>query len=96
MNTYDKIDLEQLSKCVYDTYNVCALMGCLTRAIHDKNGDSIETDEEKFLWQLSGAIGVAENILNNASSTFFEVIEIIDRENRQSSVVKGQGEADTP
>lgn len=27
---------------------------------------------------------------------FFELLEIIDREERQHSVVKGQGEADTP
>lgn len=39
---------------------------------------------------------MAEEVLDNAAITFFELLEIIDREERQHSVVKGQGEADTP
>ncbi len=93
--TYD-IDIEKLTKSAYDTHNACALMGCLVNAIWYKNGDSIATDEEKFLWQLKGAIEMAEEVLDNAAITFFELLEIIDREERQHSVVKGQGEADTP
>lgn len=93
--TYD-IDIEKLTKSAYDTYNVCALMGCLVNAIWYKNDGSIATDEDKFLWQLKGSIEIAEGVLDNASTTFFELLEIIDCEERQHSVVKGQGEADTP
>lgn len=94
MNTYDKIDLKQLEKAAYDAYNVRALMGCLTRSIHDKIGDSLETEEEKFYWQLKGAIQIAYDILDDTTTTFFEVLEIVDREIRQSSVVKGQAKRD--
>lgn len=37
--TYD-IDIEKLTKSAYDTYNVCALMGCLVNAIWYKNDGS--------------------------------------------------------
>lgn len=94
--TYDEIDIKQLEKSAYDTYNVCALMGCLVRAIHDQIGDSIDTEQEKFCWQLKGAIQMAYDILDDATFTFFEVLEIADRLQQQRSVVKGQGEAETP
>lgn len=93
--TYDKIDIEKLEKSAYDTYNVCALMGCLVRAIHDQIGDSRDTEEETFCWQLKGAIQMAYDILDEATFTFFEVLEIADHLQKRS-VVKGQGEADTP
>ena len=93
-----KIDVKKLEKSACDTYNVCALLGCLTRSIHDKIGDSLGTDEERLFWQLKGAIEISYNILDQASFTFFEVLEQIDQEEGEnlSSNVKGQGEADTP
>ena len=94
--TYDKIDIKKLEKSAYDAYNVRALMGCLTKTIHDKTNDLLETEEDEFFWQLRGAIQIAYDILDDATTTFFEIYEIVEREIRQSSVVKGQGEADTP
>lgn len=82
MNTYDKIDLKQLEKAAYDAYNVRALMGCLVKALHDQAGDSVETGEEEFYWQLKGALQMAYSALDDAAATFFEVIEIIDRQRR--------------
>lgn len=71
-----KINIEKLEKSANDTYNVCALMGCLVRAIHDQIGDSVETKEEKFCWQLKGAIQMAYDTLDDATCTFFEVLDI--------------------
>ena len=93
--TYD-IDIEKLTKSAYDTHNACALMGCLVNAIWYKNGDSIAPFNCHRNFSSSVAIEMAEEVLDNAAITFFELLEIIDREERQHSVVKGQGEADTP
>ena len=87
--SYDEIDTKKLEKSAYDIYNVCALMGCLVRAIHDQIGDSIDTEQEKFCWQLKGAIQMAYDILDDASFTFFETLEIV---NRQQSKADTQGE----
>lgn len=77
MNTKD---LKELEQSVYTAYNVYALLGCLTRSIHNKRGDSLETEEDEFLWQLEGALQIAYDVLDNATTIFFEVLEIIDRE----------------
>lgn len=94
--TYDEINIKELEKSANNTYNTQALLGCLIKAIHDQTHDNIDTEEELFLWQLKGSLEMAYNALDDSTTTFFEVLEIVDREIRQSSVVKGQGEAETP
>lgn len=77
------IDIKELEKSVHDTYNVCALMGSLVRTIHDYAGDSIATEEGRFCWQLQGSIQMAYAILDQATSTLFEVLDIANRLQRE-------------
>ena len=90
----DEIDIKEVEKSAYDTYNVRALIGCLVRAIHDKTHDNIETEEEIFFWQLKGSLEMAYDILDDAAATMFEVVGIVDRKNRQSRIDKGQDETE--
>ncbi|MDE7432211.1 MAG: hypothetical protein K2N34_09905, partial [Lachnospiraceae bacterium] len=85
MTAYNEIDIKKLEKSAYDTYNVYALMGCLTKAIHDQTNDFISTEEERFLWQLKGSLEMACDILDDTTTTFFEVLEVIDRQQRSAN-----------
>lgn len=88
-----KINLQELEKAAMDTYAVAGLLGCLIMAVRDKGQDSAtEPAGEVLCWQLKESLQIAYDILERTSLNFMESVEILER----SSVVKGQGEADTP
>lgn len=88
-----KINLQELEKAARDTYSVAGLLGCLIKALREEGHDS-ETEPvgNVLCWQLQESLQIACNILERTSLNFMESVEILEK----NSVVKGQGEADTP
>ena len=88
-----RVNLQELEKAAMDTYAVAGLLGCLIMAVRDKGQDSAtEPAGEVLCWQLKESLQIAYDILDRTSTTFISSVEILE----QSSVVKGQGEAETP
>lgn len=88
-----KVDLKQLEQSAMDTYSVAGLLGCLIMALREEGHDSAtEPVGQVLCWQIKESLQIAYNILERTSLNFMESVEILER----SSVVKGQGEAETP
>lgn len=84
------IDLKQLEQSAMDTYSVAGLLGCLIMALREDS--ATEPVGQVLCWQIKESLQIAYNILERTSLNFMESVEILER----SSVVKGQGEAETP
>lgn len=78
MNTYNKIDLKKLERSANDTYRVFGMIGCLIRAITDLTHDNVSTEEEILYWQIKSSLELAYDILDNATTIFFEVVDIVN------------------
>lgn len=91
------LDCIKIENAALDTDRARAMVGCIISALHDQGGDNAYTKiGDTSCWQVRASLESVYKILEYTALTFFEVSDMIERQSRQNSVVKGQGGADTP